>query len=205
MAYGPTGSLNDKWVYRPVVLSTGSSYTMYYSYISQTGTYGIAMATSKNGISWTKLGPITMPSSAWDAYDASAGSMTKVGDRLLMAYSAQTGQGFPPQIGLANSTDGSNWVTYSRNPVVTGGGASAWDNGGVSDPMIVSVGDHYNVYYTGLANDGTSRIGLATLPTVQISIPEFPPSVYAVLVGLTLSIFSLLHRRLNSSKRSPEN
>lgn len=197
LAYGPTGSLNDKWVYEPVVIRTGSSYTMYYSYLSQIGTYGIAKATSKDGISWTKLGPITLPNSKWDAYGSSAGSITGVEGRLLMAYSAQSGQGLPPQIGLANSTDGNSWATYSANPVVAGGGTSAWDNAGVADPMIVSVGDHYNVYYTGLANDGTSRIGLATLPTTQVSIPEFPPDVYPLLVGSILSIFSLVHRRRN--------
>ncbi len=197
VAYGPKGSVNDKWVYRPIVIHSGSTYTMYYSFVSWTDTYGISMATSKDGISWTKLGPISMPSSSWDAYDASAGSMTTAGNRLLMAYSAQSGPGYPPQIGLANSTDGTNWATYSRNPVIAGGGASAWDNGGVTDPMMVGVSDHYNVYYTGLANDGTSRIGLAILPTTQISLPEFPASVYALLIGFMLPIFSFLRRRGN--------
>lgn len=202
LSYGPTGSLNDKWVFRPVVLSTGSSYTMYYGFLSQTGTYGIGMATSKDGISWTKLSPLTMPSSGWDAYAPSVGSITKVGNTLLMAYSAQTAQVNPPQIGLANSTDGTSWVVFPKNPVVTGGGSSAWDNAGASDPMIVSVGDHYSVYYTGSTSNGTSRIGLATLPKAQISISELSPNDFVVLVGLTLTIFSLLHRRLNSSKKN---
>ena len=205
VAYGPKGSLNDKWVYRPVVISTGSSYMMYYGFLSQTDTYGFGVATSPDGISWTKLKPLTMTSSSWDAYDPSIGSITPAGNRLLMAYSAQSAAGYPSQIGLANSTDGSSWTTFSKNPVVTGGVASAWDGAGVSDAMIVSLGDHYNLYYTGSKNDGTSRIGLATLPTAQISIPEFSTGTYAALAGLALTIFSVLHRNIRLSKKNSEN
>jgi predicted GH43/DUF377 family glycosyl hydrolase len=194
VAYGPTGSLNDKWVYRPVVLHTKSSYVMYYSFLSQTGTYGVGMATSKDGISWTKLGPITMPNSGWNAYTSSPGSIIPVNDTMLMAYTGQSAQGAPPQIGFANSTNGMNWATYSLNPLISGGGATSWDNAGVSDPMVVKVGDHYNVYFTGQASNGTIQIGLATLPTSQVSIPEFPPGD-VLLVALTLFIFSSFYRR----------
>jgi predicted GH43/DUF377 family glycosyl hydrolase len=203
LPYGPVGSFNDKWVFRPVVIPTGSSYTIYYSSLSQNGTYGIGMATSNDGISWKKLDPVTMPSSSWDAYAASVGSITKEGNTLLMAYAAQSSKGSPPQIGLANSTDGTNWTTFSKNPVINGG--DSWDNGGVSDPMIVRVGDHYNVYYSGITNNGTSTVGLATLPTAQISISEFPLSNYPALIIIALATFTLLRRRFNSLKRDPEN
>jgi predicted GH43/DUF377 family glycosyl hydrolase len=193
LPYGPVGSLNDKWVFRPVVISTGSSYTMYYSSLSQTGTYGIGMATSNDGISWKKLDPVTMPSSGWDAYAASIGSVTEVGNRLLMAYAAQSNQGYPSQIGLANSTDGINWTTFSENPVISGSN-STWDNG-ASDPTIVRVGDHYNVYYTALTDNGTSTIALANLSTAQVSISEFPRSILPPLGVIALVTFSLLHRR----------
>jgi len=201
LPYGPVGSLNDKWVFRPVVIRTGSSYIMYYSSLSQTGTYGVGMATSDDGISWKKLDPVTVPSSGWDAYAASVGSITKVGNTLLMTYAAESEQGYPSQIGFANSTDGTNWTTFSKNPAISGD--STWDNGGVSDPMIVRVGDHYNVYYTALTNNRTSSIRLTTLPTAQISISEFPLSIYPALLVIAFATFSLLHRRFNSLKRNP--
>jgi predicted GH43/DUF377 family glycosyl hydrolase len=203
LRYGPTGSLNDKWVFRPVVLSTGSSYTMYYGSLSQTDTYGIGMATSKDGISWTKLSPLTIPSSGWDTYAPSIGSITKIENTLVMAYAGQTSQPSPPQIGLANSTDGTSWTAFPKNPVITGGGGSSWDNAGVSDPMIVNVGDHYSVYYTGSASNGTSRIGFATLPKTQISIPELSPSIFVAVAGITLTAFNLLQLRIGRLKRNP--
>jgi len=204
LPYGPVGSLNDKWVFRPVVIPTGSSYTMYYSFLSQTGTYGIGMAASDDGISWKKLDPITMPNSSWAAYAASVGSITKTGNTLLMTYAAASSQDYPSQIGLANSTDGINWATFSKNPVISGG-HSTWDNGGVLDPLMVRVGDHYNVYYTALTNNGTGSIGLATLPTAQIAIPEFPLGINPALIVVALTSFTLLERRFNRLKRNPEN
>ncbi len=199
---GPSGSWDDKWVWRPIVLVTGSSYVMYYRGVSsQLGSQAKAgMATSSDGIHWTKTQVITMPpgGSGWDAFSRSTealnvGGVLKSGDTYIMAYASIKTATSPPEIGLANSTDSVNWTPYPDNPVVTYG-SSGWDSGGVTRPVVVIVGGNYYVYYDG-SPEQTSRIGLAILPMSQYPIPEFPAGALAVIASVLTSIVLLALRR----------
>jgi predicted GH43/DUF377 family glycosyl hydrolase len=168
---GPSGSWDDKWVWRPIVLSTSpSSWLMYYSGESKSGATGGGTARSTDGIHWTKTtANIAVPKSTWDSSKlnpsiSGPSGVVKVNGGYLMAYSGWAGGEGPWQIGFATSTDGVSWIPYLDNPVI-GPGTTASDNGGVMYPMIVLLGSKYYVYYATYANGQLNRaIGLAILP-----------------------------------------
>jgi predicted GH43/DUF377 family glycosyl hydrolase len=177
---GPSGSWDDKWVWRPIVLSTSSSWLMYYSGESKSGATGGGMARSTDGVHWTKTtANIAVPKSTWDSSllrpsGSGASDVVKVNGGYLLWYSGWAGRDSPWQIGFATSTDGLSWSPYADNPVI-GPGTTVSDNGGVMYPMIVLVGSNYYVYYATYAMGQLNRaIGLAILPQSRYHVPEYP-------------------------------
>jgi predicted GH43/DUF377 family glycosyl hydrolase len=191
---GASGSWDDKWVYRPIVLSTGSSWLMYYIGQSESGAVGGGTATSPDRIHWTKTAAsVTVPSSTWDSSQVSkawsgASGVAVVTGGYLMSYSGWAGEGSPWQIGFATSTDGGHWIPYAGNPVI-GPGTSAFDNGGVMYPMIIPVGSNYYVYYAAYMKGQWDRsVGLAILPQSQYPVPEYPSLALILAASLLVSI-----------------
>jgi predicted GH43/DUF377 family glycosyl hydrolase len=65
-------------------------------------------------------------------------------------------------IGLATSEDGTSWMKYSDNPILTSG-PEAWDSSGEHAPFVMKNGDSYKMWYEG--SDGNVRqLGYATSP-----------------------------------------
>jgi predicted GH43/DUF377 family glycosyl hydrolase len=175
---GKSGDWDDKWVYRPVVVSTGSKYMMYYSGRSNAGTTGtqVGVALSNDGIHWDKQGPasafskLTLSRSGWDSYSQFLGGVLKTGAGYMLAYYGSSATNDPYQIGLASSSDGISWFPYPDNPAITYGSSGSWNDGGVRHPVLIAVGDKYYVYYSvDKRNDGT-RIGVTILPSSQYTI-----------------------------------
>jgi predicted GH43/DUF377 family glycosyl hydrolase len=183
---GPTGSWDDLWVYRPIVVATGSSYLMFYVGSSRNGG-GRGLATSSDGIHWTRIGLINLPTSTWDAYRQRVTGVIKGDGGFLMAFDGWTGtDADPTDIGFATSTDGTNWTPYPENPVVTAR-SSTWDSGGISYPIVVAANDKYYVYFSAYpANNLNRNIGVAVLPASQYPIPEYA-SVQFVIAGAILT------------------
>jgi len=177
---GPLGSWDDRRVWRPSVISTGSGYIMYYRGAAvQEGSAAMAgVATSPDGIQWTKVAVLSMPAGAsgWDAYSRQVGALNiggvmKAGDTYIMSYASIKKQNSPAEIGLASSPDGFTWTPYAENPVITYGTAGGWDSGpgGVgagtfAGSMIILALDQYFVYYAAQDPNRTYSIGVAALP-----------------------------------------
>ena len=201
------GGFDDKYVNRPVVFSVGSGYVMYYIGISkETGGGKMGMATSTDGIHWTKSGIVSIPKGS-DGWDGSGpqyyGGVMTLGDQFVVAYTGHPKVNVPNRIGFASSTDGVNWTPYNGNPVITSGNL-AWDKYGVLAPMPVKVGDKYFIYYTGVGSDNKYRIGLAQLPVSEYSLPEYPsPGIITFsIIGLTAVVLTT-RRELLGSNTSP--
>jgi len=135
----------------PSVLFDGSKYCMWYS--GDNG-YSIGLATSDDGISWTKYSgnPVLTggryPSVIFD------GSIYK------MWY-----EGYDYTINYATSTDGIVWTEYSGNPVLVPGPSGSWDGMYVSTPSVIFDGSQYIMSYTGYKDSMLSRrIGIAYSP-----------------------------------------
>jgi len=192
LAAGPHGAWDDRGAWLPVVVPTGSSYVMYYRGI--TGDLGqTGMATSSDGVHWTKGSVISIPrgASGWDSYIQRVTSVTKVGGVYTMWYDGRKGSNAISEIGCANSTEGISWNVFPNNPVITRGSSGGWDSGGVWDAMPVSLGDKYYVYYSSFVGSSKLAIGLAILPMSQYPIPEFPLAITmaaaaVIMTGLAL-------------------
>ena len=152
----------------PFVLKVGSKYLMYYSGTNSSGVSAICLATSYDGIRWTKYAsnPVLQKGTAgaWDVtgvYFASVYDTGVVGaKRYRMLYEGYNSTNFA--IGYAYSADGLSWTKGGSNPVISKGAGGAWDNTHTGTPSnIILVGSTYYVYYGG--QDGTNwKIGLVT-------------------------------------------
>lgn len=130
---GAGGAWDDKQVLAPHVLKTDKGYVMYYSGVSASGTQRIGMATSTDGIQWTKYNdPATVKApydesdpvlqtgdaGAWDKGWVHQPRVFQTTDGWVMIYrGAQNTQGQNMALGLATSVDGIHWVKSTSNPV----------------------------------------------------------------------------------------
>ena len=204
MTPGTCGSWDDYQVWRPMVLVTGSDYTMYYrgenaKQIAQTG-----IATSTDGIHWTRksvLPPIAK--GTWDANWNSPYSIIAVPGGYLMAYDGarSTSTSSNEYIGFASSVDGINFIPYPSNPVVAPNVAGiSFDSLGVGEPMVVMVANEYYVYYYGWTSAVTG-IGVAVLPGSQFPIQEFSFTQLMPAIVMLASAVVLLSTRRNLANR----
>lgn len=121
-------------------------------------TWRTGLATSPDGVNWTKHGPVLAPDpSGWEGdYIAANGSALRVGGEFLYWYQA----GKPPRIGLARSPDGRNWSKHP-GPVLGLGPRGAWDERGAADPYVVRFGDGFYMFYLGEDRARRQRLGVA--------------------------------------------
>ena len=136
LTQGPSGTWDDRYVHIPTVIRNGSSYVMYYSGTStKTSIHEVSlgMATSPDGVHWTRSGPLALAKSGsgWDTYQR-VSDVVRVSGGYLMAYGGAPtlfpGPSPKVKIGFASSSDGTNWTPYPDNPVIVGG-SGTWDAG----------------------------------------------------------------------------
>jgi len=172
---GANGEWDEKQVLAPHVLKTESEYIMYYSGVDALGVQRIGMATSADGVTWTKYNdpattnkpyadsdPIFQPGekSAWDAGWVHQPRVFQTADGWVMIYrGTQNAMGEKMALGLATSPDGIHWTRSSLNPVFTPRdipkAAYFWfDN-------VLLVNDTYYLFVEGDINQ-TTQIYLAT-------------------------------------------
>lgn len=130
------------------------------------GTLQIGLATSADGINWTKdpanpVLPLGAPG-AWD--EVSVWSPSVIYDpgstTYLMFYAGEDLAG-TVQIGRATSADGLVWTRDTVNsPVLRPGPGPSFDDGGVAQPSVVHDGVWLRTLYTGFSG-GVGQIGYA--------------------------------------------
>jgi predicted GH43/DUF377 family glycosyl hydrolase len=144
-----SGTWETAGVLGPRVLKVGTLYMMWYTALSTNRQ--ISLATSEDGIHWTKsaanpvLG-IGKPGE-FDSEHVTYGRILLHQDRYWMWYSGYNGQVW--QIGLATSPDGIHWTKHSGNPVLTVGKVGEWDEAGVVAPVIIFDGHIFKMWYNG--------------------------------------------------------
>lgn len=130
---GPAGDWDEKQVLAPHVLKTDSGYVMYYSGVGASGTQQIGMATSSDGVSWTKYNdpgttdqpyaqsdPVFQPDDkgAWDGAWVHQPRVFQTADGWAMIYRGTgNNRGSNMKLGLATSTDGIHWERFAGNPI----------------------------------------------------------------------------------------
>lgn len=152
----------------PEVMQEADGFRMVYAQGGKDDKGRIGMATSADGMNWSKFGggsPIldVGVAGAWDSWFLDTPAMAKVSNVYYLYYYGSRSNGMPgASIGLATTTDGVHWARASSNPVLGPGAASAWDENWVESPVVLVEGSAWRMYYTGIDAKWQVRIGLAT-------------------------------------------
>jgi len=130
---GGQGEWDEKQVLAPHVLKTEAGYIMYYGGVDTVGVQQIGMATSSDGITWTKFNdpattdkpfiesdPVFQPGEkdSWDAGWVHQPRVFQTSNGWTMIYRGTSSiRSSTMKLGLATSKDGIHWERYSGNPV----------------------------------------------------------------------------------------
>lgn len=130
---GAAGDWDGQQVLAPHVLKTDSGYIMYYSGATTSGIQMIGMATSTDGVTWTKYNdpattekpyansdPVFRPGEqgTWDAAWVHQPRVFQTRNGWLMIYRGTSAtNGSNMKLGLATSPDGIHWERYVGNPI----------------------------------------------------------------------------------------
>jgi len=145
----------------------------------------IAAAVGANLHSLTKIGPIISPGLAgqWDSAFVSPGRIWQESGTNYLTYFGGTNLlGFerpPSNIGIAYSTDGTNWTKAPANPILTVGPAT-WEDSHLYVSSPIKKGTNYFWFYnaSGTAgSDGIEKIGLAVSTSILGPITKVGPVI----------------------------
>ncbi len=127
---GSRGEWDETQLAAPSVVRTDTGYVMYYTGYDSRNRQSIGMATSEDGITWTKYDdpttteapfaesdPVLIPAEEWEAEAVHQPRVVKTDDGWVMIYrSPGPGRGMM-RLGLATSEDGINWTKSADNPI----------------------------------------------------------------------------------------
>ena len=159
---GPS-SWDNKDINTPNVIKIGGTYYLYYDAKSYSSSiFRIGLATSPDGINWTKSpsNPLISEGApgSWKEFGVRGPHVIKDGALYKMWYRGIGDEN--DTIGYAISDDGINWYEYENNPVLPEGPSWAWDSARVTNPYVFKRGGKYIMYYTG-DDESHARIGEA--------------------------------------------
>jgi predicted GH43/DUF377 family glycosyl hydrolase len=155
---GAPGSGEEQSVGYPDVVYNGSQYTMWYSGSSGSG-YSIFLATSADGMNWTRQGRVLGPGPrSSDAYQVYQPWVLSEGGVFRMWY---TGSNITHvAIMYAISTDGRNWT--KEGVVLAPGAAGILDAVGNQYPAVIHASDGYLMWHTCTSQSLTDVLCLAS-------------------------------------------
>lgn len=159
------------------VIAEGDSFKMWYwgfnPNFGQFGINSIGLATSTDGVNWT---PVAGPGMFGAVYDAvmdgrpdgeglATPSVVKDGQTYHMWYSRVKATTLLSRIAYARSSDGINWSNVPGSgrdgAVLDWGSAGSFDEITVSWPAVMKTDEGFIMWYVGVDQTGTSRLGCA--------------------------------------------
>ncbi len=163
----------------PKVVKVGSTYHMYY--MRATGTHGVGLATSPDGINWIKHSgnPLLTvgPRGAWDDTWFEVGDVVWDGRAFHMWYRAQRSRFDGGGIGYAWSLDGKNWTKDPNNPLLTKPNpplAKGDDHGLEGGLNVLRVDDQWWIYYAGMVFCCPENMGVNLAISEVKGSPKLP-------------------------------
>ncbi|MHA1340632.1 MAG: hypothetical protein ACTSRZ_07710 [Promethearchaeota archaeon] len=125
---------NYNHVNDPSVVKVNDTYYMFYTTAIISTNDVISLATSKDGLNWTIIGNVFLPSPVgnWDSFKVGRPSVIYEDGMFKMWYDgseadpsdpSQIRPGTGRHVGYAFSYNGINWTRYSGNPIFLHGGA----------------------------------------------------------------------------------
>ena len=170
----------DRYILDQCVLKHNGTYWMFYTggtSVSALGKYAlmsayhIGVATSKDGLNWTRYSGNPVVRSRVNSYDYTNVMYPTVlveNGTWHMYYAGNKGNKASGDLQdlnvcYATSTDGFNWTKYSSNPVLTHGSPiSAWNGIDIRPTSIIREGDHLRMYFKAVGQAQPSNLGGAT-------------------------------------------
>jgi predicted GH43/DUF377 family glycosyl hydrolase len=179
---GPAGAWDSSDVLNPSVVARDGQLWNFYSGFDES-TWHTGLATSADGIHWTRRGKVLSPDAeGWDrGYIAANGSALWRNGEFWYWYQAGAHDGVM-RIGLARSADGVHFRKEAQ-AVLDVGPYRSWDERAVADPYVIETGGWLYLYYLGQDRAARQRIGVArsrdgihweklrTNPIVEIADP----------------------------------
>ncbi len=191
---GSAGEWDQAFVTPNCIITTDSGYVMYYSggtkYPPPPSDHAmVGMATSPDGITWTKYDDPTTTAAPFAESDpvlplGSPGSYdsglawecdvlpTQNGFEMFYTGDDDTWT-MGEQICYATSTDGIHWVKDPNNPFLDH--TQPWATMDIVAPSVIKIDGTYFLYYTGNTNWYDGQIGLATGTVVSSVGSAFSP------------------------------
>jgi hypothetical protein len=154
--------------------SAAAEFRMYYHGFSFSGVHQIGLATSPDGLTWTKHpgNPIVTPGSgAWDGQSVRVPMVWKEVGGYHMIYTGVGSSGM--QVGYAVSSDGIAWTKYAGNPVFND---PTWAHDQTQNWGVIKVDSVYIMWY---GDFGQRESGIAVSTDLVSWTPHQPGPVFA--------------------------
>ena len=151
---------------RPVVIRRDNTYYMWYTGQAR-GRSWIGLATSRDGIRWTRAGPEPVLSAAVAWEKAAVMCPCVLWDESLRVYRMwySGGEQYEPDaIGYATSPDGRHWTKLPANPIFRSDPAAAWERFKVTGCQVLRRGQWHYMFYIGFRDIDHAQIGVARSP-----------------------------------------
>ena len=141
------------------VIKINDVYMMYYTG-SDCNYTKIGLATSTDGINWTKYSgnPILTADKSWEGGGIYSPSVIYDNNQYIMVFQNKPYNN--SAFGMATSTDGINWTKDSLNPFVTYNDTYNHWAVEIQSPCIRKYNNEWRIYYTGYRNASELSIGL---------------------------------------------
>jgi len=135
-----------------VIRDDDGLYHMWYSGGERYEPDAIGYATSRDGVTWTRVGdrPVLRPDrGSWDRDRVAGAHVFRHGAWLYAAYIGFANGFEDSSIGIARSNDGIHWERHAGNPVITRGEPGEFDSINVYKPFVVVDGDEWRMWFNG--------------------------------------------------------
>ncbi len=143
------------------IIKIDNVYYLYY-YCRNLPVRGIGIATSTDGINWTRhpSNPIIVADQPWEESYIYYADVHKVNNQYEMIYMNTSGTAF----GIAISTNGISWIKDEANPFFkTDETYNHWADSQIAYPFFLNVNNKDRIYYTGFnSNNNIYSIGFVT-------------------------------------------
>lgn len=148
---GPSGSWDSENIYGAAVLLVGQTYYMWYAGSGPDRVHRIGLATSPDGIVWTKhpSNPVLNLGSPgqWDGSYISNPRVVIVNGIFYMLYAGESSLFSNTKIGLATSLNGITWQKYPNNPVMSP--LIGWEGSRVVSASVLFRDNKFHLWYEG--------------------------------------------------------
>ena len=155
-----TPSNNYNWdshaVGSAAVIKDGNEYKMYYAgYADEYGPWNIGLATSPDGINWTKNPDPILYADPYE-YQIVPSDIIKINDTYMLYYFLRAYPYY--EMRLATSQDGINFTKSSNNPILIA--QENWEGTGIYSASIIFENNQYKMVYASVNASGTG-LGMA--------------------------------------------